>query len=69
MPDPFAADEIALGIHNNEYRHLMVPGRSVAHFYAGTYSKLIQALKLDGVKITYTAAAHDINLSRKSTRS
>src|SRR4051812_18446238 len=65
MSDPFASDEIALSVYKNEYRHLMIAGKSIAHFYAGTYSKLIKILKTDGVKISYTAAAHDINLSRQ----
>lgn len=60
MPDPFISDEIALGVYKNEYK-----GRvQMAHLYAGTYSKLVAEMKKDGVFITYTAAAHDVEKSR-----
>lgn len=36
-----------------------------AHFYAGTFSRAIEGLKSRGCKISYTAAAHDIEESRK----
>lgn len=58
--NPFETDELALQQYkesNKRYR--------LAHFYAGTYSSLVEALKNDGTKVTYTAAAHDINLSKE----
>lgn len=58
--DPFLTDEIAL----EKYKKLNKKYK-LAHFYAGTYSKLIKQLKEDGTKVTYTAAAHDINLSKE----
>lgn len=35
----------------------------LAHFYAGTFTKTIAVLRDRGTKITYTAAAHNINAS------
>ena len=40
-----------------------VPQR--AHFYSGTFSKTIEELVRRGTYVTYTAAAHDINVSRE----
>lgn len=37
----------------------------LAHFYSGTYPELALKLKKAGVKITYTAAAHDIKTSQE----
>lgn len=37
----------------------------LAHFYAGTWSKTIEVLKAHSCKVTYTAAAHDVALSRR----
>lgn len=58
--DPFLTDQLAC----QEYKQR---GKKyeLAHFYAGTYSELVRLLKEDGTKITYTAAAHDIDLSRE----
>lgn len=58
--NPFEADQIAL----NEY---LSNGKKydLAHFYSSTFSSLIKALKSDGTKITYTAAAHDIQKSQE----
>lgn len=36
----------------------------LVHFYAGTFSKTVDVLKGQGCKISYTAAAHDISLSK-----
>lgn len=36
----------------------------LAHFYAGTFPNLIRKLKENGVKVTFTTAAHDIELSK-----
>lgn len=38
----------------------------LAHFYSGTFSSTINKLKNNGCKVTYMAAAHDINASRKA---
>ncbi len=38
----------------------------LAHFYAGTFSNTISAFKNKGVKVSYTAAAHDIQSSKKA---
>lgn len=40
----------------------------LAHFYAGSFSKTVSTLKEKGCKITYTAAAHDVDLSRREHR-
>jgi glycosyltransferase involved in cell wall biosynthesis len=37
----------------------------LAHFYSGSFPQLTKKLKEAGVKITYTAAAHDIKLSQE----
>lgn len=37
----------------------------LAHFYAGTCPELVKKLKENGVKVTYTVAAHDVDLSRE----
>lgn len=37
----------------------------LAHFYSGTFPSFAQKLKKAGVKITYTAAAHDVDESKK----
>jgi glycosyltransferase involved in cell wall biosynthesis len=40
--------------------------KELVHVYAGTFSKCIEHFKNYGSKIVYTAAAHDIELSRKA---
>lgn len=37
----------------------------LAHFYSGSYPELANKLKKAGVKITYTAAAHDVKTSKE----
>lgn len=37
----------------------------LAHFYAGTFSHTVRELRKRGCKVTYTAAAHDVALSRQ----
>lgn len=37
----------------------------LAHCYAGCLSETVKYLKSQGVKVTYTAAAHDVELSRE----
>jgi glycosyltransferase involved in cell wall biosynthesis len=55
----FAADENAL-------KHYLSSGKKykLAHFYSGTFSKLVAALKSDGCVVTYTVAAHEVSASR-----
>lgn len=60
-PRPWGADEAAsywLQTHTSLRPKL-------AHFYSGTFTKTIEILKERGCKVTYTAAAHDINVSRE----
>lgn len=38
----------------------------LVHFYAGTFSKTVDALKRQGCKISYTVAAHDVRVSRQA---
>lgn len=60
-PDVFQADhELSFDIENEK--------PILAHFYSGTFSKTIGKLKSLGCKITYTAAAHNIELSKKEHR-
>lgn len=40
----------------------------LAHIYSGTFSECVFKLKSNGSKVTYTAAAHDINLSKEEHR-
>ena len=37
----------------------------LAHVYAGTFTETVSELQDMGVKVTYTAAAHDIDVSRR----
>jgi len=37
----------------------------LAHIYSGTFSETVGLLKSNNVKVTYTAAAHDVGKSRK----
>ena len=41
----------------------------LAHFYAGTFPRLVERLRNAGVKVTYTAAAHDIKDSQDEFKS
>lgn len=54
--DPFALDDIAAA-HVKDI--LSKTPLKIAHFYAGTFTNTIKLLKSAGVKVTYTAAAHD----------
>ncbi len=62
--DPWCYDSVA---HINlEYEK----GRTwktwkLAHFYAGTFSKTVDIVKNNGCKVSYTAAAHDVEASRR----
>ena len=55
--DPFQA-EAGIDIPNLEKYKL-------AHFYSGTFPALTKKLKEKGIKISYTAAAHDIKTSQE----
>lgn len=48
-------------MENDQYKQV-----KLAHFYSGTFSKTIQLLKRGHTRITYTAAAHSIEESRKA---
>ena len=41
------------------------PSPSLAHFYAGTFSHSVERLREHDCKVVYTAAAHDVALSRR----
>ena len=45
-------------IHAGEYPKL-------AHFYAGTFTETVRRLKEKGCKVSYTAAAHSVEVSRR----
>lgn len=59
-PRPWGADDAASATLQRlpDYR----PAR--AHFYSGTFSKTIEILRARGTRVSYTAAAHDIEISR-----
>lgn len=61
--DPFAADVIAEKVIAELFRtkHQF----KFAHFYAGCFSRTVKLLRDHDVVVTYTAAAHDITLSRE----
>lgn len=54
--DPFLFDKLT-----DEFieTRKLTDSAKLAHFYAGTFSKTIQRLRSAGVKVVYTAAAHD----------
>jgi len=54
--DPFDTERSIL--------HNQLPNLKLAHFYSGTFPDTVKYLKSKGTKISYTAAAHDIDLSR-----
>lgn len=55
-PDPFESEKSLLEQDYSNYK--------LAHFYAGTFPNLTKKLKDCGVKVTYTVAAHDVDVSR-----
>lgn len=58
--DPWLWDDYLSG------RSVLVEKKyDLAHFYAGTFTKTIALLKRKGTKITYTAAAHDVAISKR----
>lgn len=60
-PRPWGADSVASS--RLEARPDFKPRR--AHFYAGTFTRTIEILKARGTIVSYTAAAHDIAVSRR----
>lgn len=38
---------------------------TMAHFYAGSFTQTVRTLKRSGVKISFTSAAHDIEISKQ----
>lgn len=55
---PWYEDAVAVGLAGaGQYR--------LAHFYAGTFTKTVGLLKSRGTRVTYTAAAHDVRVSRE----
>lgn len=59
--DPFQAE--------NEINIPNLDKYKLAHFYAGTFPQLTKKLKEKGIKISYTAAAHDIKESQEEFKS
>jgi glycosyltransferase involved in cell wall biosynthesis len=59
-PRPWGADEAACArLRSDEsYRPRLV------HVYSGTFSKTVRLLKERGCQVTYTCAAHDVQISR-----
>jgi glycosyltransferase involved in cell wall biosynthesis len=57
MTDYYADQLVNLATKRDRIKH--------AHFYAGTFSKTIRSLKSKGVLVSYTAAAHNIEDSRR----
>jgi glycosyltransferase involved in cell wall biosynthesis len=55
--DPFATENVIPDFDLSKIK--------LAHFYSGTFPKLAKKLKDAGIKITYTAAAHDVKLSKE----
>lgn len=60
LGSPFEADELALTGYKDKIKDV-----KIAHFYAGTFSKTVKFLKENGVKVTYTCAAHDVQVSKE----
>lgn len=46
-------------------KYAVVGDYAIAHFYAGTWTETIKELKRRGVKVTYTAAAHSVEESKR----
>lgn len=60
-PRPWGADELAV----KRLEALPDWRPKVAHCYAGTFTRTIQVLRARGTLVTYTAAAHSIDVSRR----
>ena len=62
--DPFAQDTSVLHQCQAILDEADSPPK-LAHCYAGCFTETVAYLKRQGVRVTYTAAAHDIKLSRQ----
>jgi glycosyltransferase involved in cell wall biosynthesis len=60
---PWGPDDSALDYFERQVRDGRGP--KLAHFYSGTFTKTIELLRAHGCRVTYTAAAHDIRVSRE----
>ncbi len=64
--DPWGWDDIAYEIPR--YWSTLHPNKEypkLSHFYAGCFSQTVGALQKNGCKVSYTAAAHSIEVSRR----
>ncbi len=59
------ADEVKANPGKKVVRDFDLSGVKLAQFYAGTFSDTVRYLKDKGVRISYTAAAHDVAASRR----
>lgn len=65
--DPFEQDQFFLDILKRKYHEFNAP--KLVHCYSGCLTKSVQYLQSIGTKVTYTAAAHSIEESRKEHES
>lgn len=61
--DPWMWDNLAYSYLDYLYADGEIP--QLCHIYAGTFSKTVAKLKEKGCKVVYTAAAHDIQVSKE----
>lgn len=55
--DPFDSES---DYPDKDYSHI-----KLAHFYGGTFPRLVKKLKSQNIKVTYTVAAHDVSVSKR----
>lgn len=60
--EPWNWDQLATTCYNSKHWNTKL---KLAHLYAGTFGGLVEALQYNGCRVCYTAAAHDIDLSRR----
>lgn len=65
LHDPFEQDEDAYNQLRGSALHTD-PAPRLCHVYAGCFTRSVAYLKEIGYKVTYTVAAHDVDLSRKA---
>lgn len=65
MPEPLVDDPFWWDNHGDWLSVVPDLEMKLAHFYAGTFDKTVARLRSQGVKVTYTAAAHDKEASRR----
>ena len=63
--DPWLWDKYVVRKLQNEEANGQPPYK-LAHLYAGTFTETVKYLKLRGTKVSYTAAAHSIEESKKA---